>query len=150
VSGSFFDLGAASHNHHPIPLQYHCPYPWPAVGGCHPEEGSCAHNAYGSWQQLGLWLVGHSIRQQNVVCCLMSLPPIPSSNNPSFHLKQPRVPDNSDGSDRTSYHLRENYTLPVAQVTGRVAYTPPLICVWYTHYQNNRCVTLFTGDADML
>jgi hypothetical protein len=43
------------------------------------------------------------------------------SNNPGFRLKQPGVPDGSDGSDGTSYPLTENYTLPVAQVTGRVA-----------------------------
>jgi hypothetical protein len=43
------------------------------------------------------------------------------SNNPSFRLKHPGVPDGSDGSDGTSYPLTENYTLPVAQATGRVA-----------------------------
>ena len=43
------------------------------------------------------------------------------SNNSSFRLKHPGVPDGSDGSDGTSYPLTENYTLPVAQATGRVA-----------------------------
>jgi len=43
------------------------------------------------------------------------------SNNSSFHLKHPGVPDGSDGSDGTSYPLTENYTLPVAQATGRGA-----------------------------
>ena len=43
------------------------------------------------------------------------------SNNPSFCLKHPGVPDGSDGSDGTSYPLTENYTLPVAQATGRIA-----------------------------
>jgi len=36
------------------------------------------------------------------------------SNNASFRLKHLGVPDGSDGSDGTSYHLTENYTLPVA------------------------------------
>jgi len=44
------------------------------------------------------------------------------SNNSSFRLKHPGVPDGSDSSDGTSYPLTENYTLPVAQATGRVAY----------------------------
>ena len=43
------------------------------------------------------------------------------SNNPSFRLKHPGVPDGSDGSDGTSYPLTENYKLPFAQVMGRVA-----------------------------
>jgi hypothetical protein len=43
------------------------------------------------------------------------------SNNRSFHLKHPGVPDGSDGSDGTLYPLTENYMLPVAQVMGRVA-----------------------------
>jgi len=43
------------------------------------------------------------------------------SNNSCFRQKHPGVPDCSDGSDRTSYPLTENYTLPIAQVTGRVA-----------------------------
>jgi len=42
-------------------------------------------------------------------------------NNPSFGLKHPGVPDGSDGFDGTSYPVMENYTLPVAPATGRVA-----------------------------
>ena len=48
--------------------------------------------------------------------CIISI-----SNNPGFRLKNPGVPDGSDSSDRTSYPLTENYTLPGAQATGRVA-----------------------------
>jgi len=72
------------------------------------------------------------------------------SNNPSFRLKHPGVPDGSDGSDGTSNPLTENHTLPVAQATGGVAYSPPLLCARYTHHQNNTCVTLFAGGAVML
>jgi len=72
------------------------------------------------------------------------------SNNASFRLKHPGVPDGSDGSDGTLYRLTENYTLPVTQVTCRVAYLPPLLCAWYTHHQNDTCVTLFAGAAVML
>jgi len=43
------------------------------------------------------------------------------NNNFSFRWNYPGVPDGSDGSDGTSYHLKENYTLPVAQAMGRVA-----------------------------
>jgi hypothetical protein len=43
------------------------------------------------------------------------------SNNYSFRLKHPGVLDGSDGSGGTSYPLTKNYTLPVAQATGRVA-----------------------------
>ena len=43
------------------------------------------------------------------------------SNKPSFRLKHLGVLDGSDGSDGTLYPLTENYTLPVAQATGRVA-----------------------------
>jgi hypothetical protein len=46
------------------------------------------------------------------------------SNNSSFRLKHPGVPDGSDGSGGTSYPLTENQTRPVAQATGRVAYLP--------------------------
>jgi len=46
------------------------------------------------------------------------------SNNPSFRLKHPGVPDGSDGSGGTSYPLTENQTRPVTQATGRVAYLP--------------------------
>jgi hypothetical protein len=43
------------------------------------------------------------------------------SNNSSFRLKHPGVSDGSDGSDGTSYHLSENYTVSVAQATAGVA-----------------------------
>jgi len=46
------------------------------------------------------------------------------SNNPSFRLKHPGVPDGSDGSGRTSFPLAENQTRPVAQATGLVPYLP--------------------------
>jgi hypothetical protein len=46
------------------------------------------------------------------------------SNNPSFRLKHPGVPDGSDGCGGTSYPLMENQTRPVAQATGCVAYLP--------------------------
>ena len=42
-------------------------------------------------------------------------------NNSSVHQKHPGVPDGSDGSEGTSYPLTENFTLPVAQATGRLA-----------------------------
>jgi hypothetical protein len=52
------------------------------------------------------------------------------SNNSSFRLKHPGVPDSSDGSGGTSYPLTENQMRPVAQATGRVAY---LFCgAYYT------------------
>jgi len=72
------------------------------------------------------------------------------SNNSSFRLKHPGVPDGSDCPDRTSYPLTENYTPPIAQVTGRVTYLPPLLCGWYMHHQNDTCVRLFAGVAVML
>jgi len=72
------------------------------------------------------------------------------SNNPSFRLKHPGVPDGSDGSDGPSYNLTENYTLPVGLATGRVAYSRPLLGAWYTHHQNDTCVTLFAGAAVLL
>jgi len=50
------------------------------------------------------------------------------SNDPNFRLKHPGVPDSSDGSDGTSYALTENYTPPVAQAMGHVAYVPPVLC----------------------
>jgi len=50
------------------------------------------------------------------------------SNNSSFRQKHPGVPESSDRSDRTSYPLPENYTQPVAQAMGHIAYVPPLLC----------------------
>jgi hypothetical protein len=43
------------------------------------------------------------------------------SNNPSFRLKYPGVPDGADGSDGTSYPPTENYMLPIAQAMGCIA-----------------------------
>jgi len=44
----------------------------------------------------------------------------------------------------------ENYTLPVAQATGRVAYILLSFVVTFTHHQKDTCVTLFAGAAVML
>ena len=52
------------------------------------------------------------------------------SNYPSFCRKHLGVPDTSDGSDRSSYSLTENYMLLVAQVMGCVAYLAPSLCAW--------------------
>ena len=46
------------------------------------------------------------------------------SNNSSFRLKHPGVPDGSDGSGGTSYPLTENQTRPIAQAMGCIAYLP--------------------------
>jgi len=68
------------------------------------------------------------------------------SNNSSFHQKHPGIPDGSDDSDGTSYPLKENYTLPVAEATGRVAYVPPLLCGdVYTPSEGHVCYTLRRG-----
>jgi len=72
------------------------------------------------------------------------------SNNSSFRQKHPGVPDGSDGSDGTSYTLTENYTLPVAQAMGRVAYVLLYFVVTFRHHQKDTCVTLFGGAAVML
>jgi len=68
------------------------------------------------------------------------------SNDPNFSLKHPGVPDGSDGSVGTSYALMENYTLHVAQVTGCVAYVPPLLCGdVYASSERHVCYTLRRG-----
>jgi len=68
------------------------------------------------------------------------------SNDPSFRLKHPGVSDGSDGYDGTSYPQTENYTLPVAQATGRVAYIPPLHCGdVYASSEQHVCYTLRRG-----
>jgi len=68
------------------------------------------------------------------------------SNDPNFCLKHPGVPDGSDGSDGTSYALTENYTLCVAQATGRVAYVPSLLCGdVYASSERHVCYTLHRG-----
>jgi len=72
------------------------------------------------------------------------------SNNSNFRQKHMGVPDGSDGCDGTSYPLTENYTLPVAQATGRVAHVLLYFVVTFTHHQKDTCVKLFTGAAVML
>jgi len=72
------------------------------------------------------------------------------SNNSSFCQKHPGVPDGSDGSDRTSYPLTENWTLPVAQATCRVACILLYFVVTFTHHPRDTCVSLFAGAAVML
>jgi len=71
------------------------------------------------------------------------------SNDPRFRQKHPGVPDCSNGSDGTSYRLTENYTLPVTQATGRVAYIPPLLFGDVYAHQNDPCVTCFAVAAVM-
>ena len=46
------------------------------------------------------------------------------SNNSAFRQRHPGVLEGSDGSDRTLNPQTENYTLPVTQGTGRIAYLP--------------------------
>ena len=68
------------------------------------------------------------------------------SNNPSFRQKDPGVPDGSDGSDGTSYPLTENYTLHLAQATGRVAHVPSLLFSdVYAPSERHVCYTLRIG-----
>jgi len=62
------------------------------------------------------------------------------SNDPCFHVKHSGVPDG------TLYPLTENYTLPVAQATGRVAYVPPLLRGdIYASSERHLCDTLPRG-----
>jgi len=44
----------------------------------------------------------------------------------------------------------ENYALPVAQATGRIAYVLLYFVVTFTHHQKDTCVTHFAGAAVML
>jgi len=68
------------------------------------------------------------------------------SNYPSFYQKHPCVPDGSDGSDGTSYPLTENYTLHIAQATGRVAHVPPVLSGdIYAPSERHVCYTLRSG-----
>ena len=68
------------------------------------------------------------------------------SNDYSLCLKDPCVPDDSDGSDGTSYPVMENYTLPVAQATGRVAFIPHPICGdVYASSERHVCYILCRG-----
>jgi hypothetical protein len=71
-------------------------------------------------------------------------------NNPSLHLHHPGVSKGSDGSDGTSYHLKDNYTLLGTEATFRIASLPPLLCTWFTQHQNDTCVTLLIGAAVIL
>ena len=88
----------------------------------------------------------HSTRHIQSVCVVLLV----ISTDASFRLKHPGVQDSSDGSDRTSYRLMENYTLPVTHVTGCIAYLTPFLCGQYMHHHNNPCVTLFPWAAVML
>jgi len=72
------------------------------------------------------------------------------SNNSSFRQKHPGVPDGSGGSDGTSYPLTENYTLPVVQAKGHVAYVLLYFAVTFMHHQKVKCVTLIAGAGVML
>jgi hypothetical protein len=72
------------------------------------------------------------------------------SNNHSFGLKHLGVVHGSDCSDGTSYSVKENCPPPVGYAMDRVACSPPLVCVWYTHHQNDMCVTLFAGAEVVL
>jgi len=81
------------------------------------------------------------------------------SNDSSFRLKHPGVPDGSDGSGGTSYPLTENQTQRVAQATGRIAYLPcggyytmPLILatgrvVYYTRRSGVRLPLLYVRNV---
>jgi len=64
------------------------------------------------------------------------------SNDPSFRQKHPGILDGFDGSDESSYPVRENDTLPVAQATGCVTFIPPLLCGdVYTSSERHMCYT---------
>jgi len=68
------------------------------------------------------------------------------SNDLSLRQKHRGVPHNSDGSDGTSYPLTETYTLPVAQVTCRVAHVPGFYFGdLYAPSGRHVCYTLHSG-----
>jgi len=73
--------------------------------------------------------------------------------NPCLRQKHPGVPDCSDSLDQTTDPVTENYTLPIAQAMGRVAYLYLLLCALNvatdTHNQKDLCVIFFTGAAVM-
>jgi hypothetical protein len=79
---------------------------------------------------------------------------VPVSNNHSLRQKYQCILDGSRSSDGISYCLMENYTLPVTQATGPIAYLPPLLgvrnVVVYMHHQNDKCVTLSPQAAVLL
>jgi len=80
-----------------------------------------------------MWLYASSTSRVSNIH-MASIPPWHASqcisNNPSFCLKHPGVPDGSEGSGGTSYPLMENQMLPFTQATGRIAYHP--CCGYYT------------------
>jgi len=90
------------------------------------------------------------LEQSNICFLSDSKMGIIISNNSNLRQKHQGVPDGSDGSDRTSYPLTENYTLPVAQATGRVAHVLLYFVVTFTHDQKDTCVALFAEAAVML
>ena len=97
------------------------------------EKGNCKGNGNGK----GEGILKRTPGGDDISCI---------SSDPNFCLKHPGVPDGSDGSDGTSYALTENYPLPVAQATGRVAYVPPLLCGdVYTSSERHMCYTLRRG-----
>jgi len=57
------------------------------------------------------------------VCCIRCI-----ISSPSFRQKYPGVLVDSASFDGTSYHRMGKYTLPVTEVTYRIAYIPPLLC----------------------
>jgi len=107
--------------------------------------------SFSSSSPISLFLVHNStIIAEHKVKSSLSVLPWYISNNSSFRQKHPGVLDGSDGSDGTSYPLTENYTKPVAEETGRVAYVLLYFVVTFTHHQKDTCVTLFAGAAVML
>ena len=68
------------------------------------------------------------------------------SNDPIFRQKHAGVPDGSEGSDGTWHAFTENYTLPFAQATGRVANVPPVLGGdVYASSERHVCYTLRRG-----
>ena len=68
------------------------------------------------------------------------------SNDASFRQKHPGVPDGSDGSDRTSYPLMQDFTVHFTQVTGRIAHIPPVLFHdVYAPSERHVCYTLRSG-----
>jgi hypothetical protein len=73
----------------------------------------------GSFLGMALYWEEFYVSSDNPI--LRGFPRLTIRNNSSFRPKHLGVPNGSNGSYRTSYHWTENYPLPVAQVTGRVA-----------------------------
>ena len=79
---------------------------------------------------------------------LVTLAVIIISNDPNFCRNHAGVADGSDGSDGTLYRLMQNYTVPVAQTTGHIAYLPPLL--WGDEYapsERHVCSTPRRGSS---